>query len=734
MRAFSRQPEAGSIVLVALCMLAVLGIGLTAHLAVSQQASRLAHRNYADGLSRQLAEMGLERALWAFNRNDWSGWKIDGTTAYFTHTFQADKFGGNGIIGTFKVRLDDYHVTQLGASWSSGQTYVLGDLVGYNGIWYRCLTGHTGHASRQPPNRNFWAEEGTQWEWGIGLAYKTQDLVNRNGVWYRAKSNHNATAGNAPPNPTFWDTIDAFYTSAPWPYPSEGILHTNLGNNSGIDDWAQLRSPSTWNWAAPISWRWRDGVTYTFNDFVNYEGIWYRCTTTHTSTWSNEPIDNNSPWRRVESQWAWSSTENYKINDVVYRGGRWYRCLIAHSNQQPPNTTYWSDTPLATIAWSRTRSYAVNSIVSHGGTWYRCIQSHTDREPPNTTYWTPAPVIYVEGSAAIPGRQAVTTQLRATLGVASLFPNAVAASERVNFSSGTTGGLIDSYDATAGDYNQTSAPFSASSPNRTALATLAGGNASSNAVMFTQGTLQGYVAAPPAVTPPHNPQAAFGSGAIVRGGSTGSGVDNSRISRSPYIPRHSLQSVTGGTTLSVSSNSTTTIGTPGATTPSIYVINGNLDLNSGGLLRIIGPVVLNVKGRLYTNGGLIEISQTGSATIHFSGQLYVGSSTSSGIDNKTKDPKKLTLIGTSTANTSDSHYLWSRIPFYGTIYMPNAHLTIWNNVEIFGALSARNITFPYKPTLHYDTSLQHVHTSGTESPYLIREWRELLTDAERISF
>ncbi len=716
----------GSVTLVALCFVAVLGIGLAAYLSVSKQAMTLSNNQSAMGISRQLAEMGIERALAAFNRNDWTGWTLSGTTATRTITFPSNKYGTSGVVGTIKLRIDDYNVTNLDATWTATTVYAVNDLVGRNGIWYRCLAAHTSSAGNQPPNLNYWAQEGVPWQWNATTTYTQEDVVCYNGTWYRYTSG--SSSSNNPPPAAQWTVISAVNPS--WPYPNGSIREVWYG-------W-ELYSGGSWN-EAPVNWRWRGSPSksYKINDTVDYDGIWYKCIAAHSSSEIWWPVNyrptNTDYWRRIENFWPWSSSETYNIGDVVYRSSAWYRCIRAHSNQGPPNTTYWATTPPATLAWSTTRSYSTGSIVSHEGTWYRSLSAHSGQEPPNATYWTLAPVIYAEGNAAVPNGRTIKTQLRATLSVAPLFPNAVAASDKVNFSSSSSGGVVDSYDASLGTYNQTSAPFTVSAPNLGYSAVVAGGSTSGNAVTFTRGTLNGYVAAPPASSSPYGPLWTYGGSAVVRGTSTGTGIDFTRVSRSPYIPQYDVQTIAGGTQLSGSISGTVTIGTPGATTPTVYYISSGLDVTSGDTLYINGPVILDISGRLYTYGGKIVITPTGSAVIRFTGQLYLGDFSSNGIQNTTLDPTKLTLIGTSTANTSSSHYLWSTLPFYGTIYMPNAHLTVWSNVVVYGALSAKNITFPYKPTLHYDTSLRHAATDGVDAPYVATEVRELTDPAERIS-
>ena len=60
--------------------------------------------------------------------------------------------------------------------------------------------------------------------------------------------------------------------------------------------------------------------------------------------------------------------------------------------------------------------------------------------------------------------------------------------------------------------------------------------------------------------------------------------------------------------------------------------------------------------------------------------------------------------------------------------MPNAYVSTWSNVVIYGAVSAKNIAFPQAGNqFHYDTSLRTAGSIGTfiDSVYRVSEWREL---------
>src|ERR1700710_1236373 len=102
-----RQRQQGSVVLVALCFLAVLGIALASYLAVSSQAMKLSNRAYQQSISAQLAEIGIEQTLWAFNWNNWSTWDTTTFPGAATRlvTLPPTKYG-NGVLGSIKVRVD----------------------------------------------------------------------------------------------------------------------------------------------------------------------------------------------------------------------------------------------------------------------------------------------------------------------------------------------------------------------------------------------------------------------------------------------------------------------------------------------------------------------------------------------------------------------------------------------------------------------------------------------------
>lgn len=788
-------PCRGAVTLVVLTFLAVLGLGLAGYLATSNQAMRLANRGYARSVSRQLAEMGLERALWAVNRNDWSGWTLAGTTATRTLTFPAGKYGTSGLTGAIKLQIDNYSGMNPASAWSPTFAYSTRDIVGRNGTWYRCLRPHASSDPATDPatdQLDYWAPELVGWAWNGATTYAADDVVNYQGAWYRATSG----STNAPPPSAAWVAIPRlnFSWSSTTTYNQNEIVYYPTGNQwYRCTTASTTQTPGGGDWQlAEIAWRWSGSTVYRFNDLVYYNATWYRYISSTVGSNSTAP-PSSSLWASATTPWDWAAGAPYNLNDVVYRSGLWYRCILAHSGQAPPNATYWSPDPAPTPSlWSANLPFAADDVVRVGtvwyrctaphlagttfdlakwqsataavwnpllayaagqfasdpltGRWYRCLVANTGASLFDPNYWAAAgwprvpPVVYSEGVATPPAGAGapLRTQVRAGLDLAPPFPNAVTAAELANLSST---GTIDSYDSSLGAYGD---------PNLGNAATVAGGNTTSTAVSVTSVRVNGYLAAPSASAPPYAPLYSAGSSAIVTDQAAPAvpspKIDLSRVSRSPYLPFPDRLPINGGTTLPSGLASTSfSLGVPGASTPAVYRLNASLNLNGSSpnedVLTINGPVVLVVNGSLLTQGGRIVISATGSATIIFTGQLYIGTnSANTGIDNQTLDPRRLLVVGTNTVNSSAYNYFWATRDFHGVLYLPDAYLHLWNSgsaynaTDRFGAFAAKNVYFNHAAKLHYDTALRTATFPGLEAAAIITQWRELTDPAEQIVF
>ncbi|HEY0863007.1 MAG TPA: hypothetical protein VGD97_02805 [Lacunisphaera sp.] len=788
----------GSVVLVVLCFVAVLSISLASYIALSSRAMTLSNRAAQNSLSKQLAEMGLEEALRAFNKNDWNDWTngtavdwtLSGTTATATITFPAGKFG-QGVTGSVKIRVDNYNGAQLTSAWSASSNYRIGNLVGHtDGNWYRATANSLNKTpSTTNSNTTYWIQENnpisSSLAWTSGTSYSLGNMIQRNGTWYRCILANTASTSNAPPNVTYWTAVPYLSADADLYYVAESIVNYYGSwyryTGSGWDGPLSASYTPTWS----TTFYWRSTTSYTVGSVVWYNNIWYRCKTAH----SNQVPTNTTYWDNASSlattaaaAWAWSSSISYNLNDIVYYSSRWYRSTTQSNSNNTPSTSsaYWSAYPLlsrvwdssrqysqndtvyyngtwyrslqntnynripstqtswwasaanASYQWNSTTTYAANSYQSYGGVWYKSLSSNTGRSPNNSTYWTAAwaqssgvtsgaTVAYAEGTINFPDSAPTKTQLRVVLNSAPLFPNAAAATTNLTLSAG---GTVDSYDSTLGTYASQTPGFAA---------VLAATGTTNPAVTVTSATINGYVAAPSSTSSPFAPMWTYGGSAVVRGTSAGIGVDLTRVSRSPFVPSADILTVSNGSALSLADGTSYTLGTAGATTPTVYTISSatnapNVALNnSTEVLTIVGPVILNISGNLNISLGKIAIASTGSAEIHLSGRFRVQNSTG-GIENLTADPKKLIILGTSSLTT---HVFQSTTyDFYGAIYLPNGSISVDFSPTIYGALLANNITFSSDANIHYDTSLRYITIPGVDQPYAPTEFRELTDSAE----
>lgn len=659
-------------------------------------------------------------------------------------------------------------------AWVSSQNYSVGDMVTYmvsgTGKVYRCILAHTSNPGRTPTDSTYWLEQAPYFNWSASKAYSVGDLVcDSSGAVFRCLSAHTSNATTLTTSnssrwgpATSWVASKAYVVGDLVASPSGGFFRCISAHTSNATSQTTANASfwaSTINWASGVSYAvgdlvmapngatyrcivahtsnsstntteapslwvavsawdpytsslsdligyplWRSGVAYSVGTIVFYQppdinghpssGMLYRCRTAHTSSSGTNPTS-TTYWEVGSVDYStWTSTTGFRVGDIAFYPvtGLLYRCTSAHTNQAPAsttvtNTSYWAHTRTDYAAWSSSADYEVGDIVYRAAnqTVYRCIKAHTNQTPPNSTYWSTA----MFGYSAVVAAPAVTSSSTATI--------------------------------------------------------------------------RGYVNATTTT---------FGSNAVVQGPTSAASpkVDPTRVFSNPYVPQFeppdAYSDLSGpGISLPDSEGNGTilyegarTLGTPGATTPTVYNITatyygGGWSTTSGlyldsstDVLTIVGPVILNVSGILYTNSGRIVIAPTGSLEIYFNGsQLYIGNSAAltatpppGGIINQTFDPTKMLLASGSTYNSSSYHYFWSRLPFHGLIYMPSAYLHKWNsgyNGEIYGAVSAKTVYFNHAATLDYDMALRTAGSIGTylEQPFQIVSWRELTDPAEQIS-
>lgn len=97
--------QRGTALLAALCFATVLVIAISSYITVCHRTLTLSARSLHGNRSIELAEAGMEEALWALNKNDWSEWAIAGTTA--TKTISGFTFESE-VTGTIQLQIGSY--------------------------------------------------------------------------------------------------------------------------------------------------------------------------------------------------------------------------------------------------------------------------------------------------------------------------------------------------------------------------------------------------------------------------------------------------------------------------------------------------------------------------------------------------------------------------------------------------------------------------------------------------
>jgi hypothetical protein len=110
--AHSPRARRGSVLIVSLIFSAIIAISLTSYIKMSTTALNLSARSFNGIAGMNLADTGLEQAVWSFNQatagsgSAWTGWSISGNNA--TRTFSGFTLP-HGSTAVIKVYVQDYN-------------------------------------------------------------------------------------------------------------------------------------------------------------------------------------------------------------------------------------------------------------------------------------------------------------------------------------------------------------------------------------------------------------------------------------------------------------------------------------------------------------------------------------------------------------------------------------------------------------------------------------------------
>jgi hypothetical protein len=138
-------------------------------------------------------------------------------------------------------------------------------------------------------------------------------------------------------------------------------------------------------------------------------------------------------------------------------------------------------------------------------------------------------------------------------------------------------------------------------------------------------------------------------------------------------------------------------------------------------LVIDGDVTLYVTGdfdgRQYSS---VEILPDSSLTLYIDGNMNFRNTSS--VNGLVQDPKMCQIFGTSEEGQS---FLFEQSAvLYGTIYAPDADITMNNSAELYGAIISDNAEIANTAELHFDATLLRVSVDDLGAEFAVRNWQE----------
>ena len=200
-----------------------------------------------------------------------------------------------------------------------------------------------------------------------------------------------------------------------------GKTYVNLETHTSASTFAPDLAASKWvlmfdgyNWRGT----WSTTTLYNPGDVVRYNGIVYRCITSHTSNSATTSgvagADSTTGLEADQAKWeavaksdnwtqSWTINTRYKVNDLVSYGPSVYRCVTAHNSNGSYTTGLEADSGFWEVvytqtdyrgAWATATRYKVNDVVKYGGSLWIATSAHTSTSfAANLASW----VIYLDG-------------------------------------------------------------------------------------------------------------------------------------------------------------------------------------------------------------------------------------------------------------------------------------------------------------------------------------------------
>ncbi len=147
----------------------------------------------------------------------------------------------------------------------------------------------------------------------------------------------------------------------------------------------------------------------------------------------------------------------------------------------------------------------------------------------------------------------------------------------------------------------------------------------------------------------------------------------------------------------------------------------SIELLEGGKLIIDGEVTLYVPGEIKLKQfSELEILPDSSLTLYLGGDMNLRNT--SAVNALTQIPRDCQIYG--VGGEGQSFLMEQSSVFYGTIYAPDADITLENGAELYGAIICDNADLSNSAELHFDATLLKASVDEIGAEFIVQHWQE----------
>ena len=146
--------------------------------------------------------------------------------------------------------------------------------------------------------------------------------------------------------------------------------------------------------------------------------------------------------------------------------------------------------------------------------------------------------------------------------------------------------------------------------------------------------------------------------------------------------------------------------------------------SENGILEVSGGnVVLYLTGDIDIGQSCeLVIKEGASLTVYIDGDIHCRANSGINAEYPPEDPMKFQLYGTS--ETQQSFDIKAKSNWSGTIYAPNADVTLYANGDFYGSTVSNSFELKSGGNYHYDEALREVQVGDLGVRFVVKRWYE----------